>query len=56
MLLQASREFDLDLTESILIGNNESDIKAGENAGLRKNYLFTTSTDFQKIIAAEQKN
>jgi D-glycero-D-manno-heptose 1,7-bisphosphate phosphatase len=56
MLLQASREFDLDLTDSILIGNNESDIKAGENAGLRKNYLFTTSTDFQKIIAAEQKN
>jgi len=42
MILTAQKEFNLDLKKSVLIGDNLSDIKAGENAGIIKNILFTT--------------
>ncbi len=35
MLLRASRDYDIDLTKSWMIGNSESDILAGINAGCR---------------------
>lgn len=35
MLLKAARDLDLDLTKSWMIGNSESDILAGINAGCR---------------------
>lgn len=34
MILQAVKEFDLDISESILIGDKESDLEAGRNAGI----------------------
>jgi D-glycero-D-manno-heptose 1,7-bisphosphate phosphatase len=34
MILDAAREFDLDLKASILVGDSESDIQAGLNAGV----------------------
>src|ERR1035437_3089455 len=34
MILQAAEEFDLNLKESILVGDYENDLKAGENAGI----------------------
>ena len=37
MILQAAKEFDIDLSESILIGDKESDIEAGERAGMKMN-------------------
>jgi len=37
MILQAAKEFDIDLSESILIGDKESDIEAGERAGVKTN-------------------
>ncbi|NOQ30366.1 MAG: D-glycero-beta-D-manno-heptose 1,7-bisphosphate 7-phosphatase [Helicobacteraceae bacterium] len=40
MLLQAEKEFNIDLKNSIIIGDKESDIEAGLNAGLSKTYLF----------------
>lgn len=43
MILEASREFDLDLSESVLVGDKESDIEAGINAGIGFNYLFSSS-------------
>lgn len=33
MILQAARDFDVDLSQSWMIGDHESDIKAGLNAG-----------------------
>ena len=39
MVLQAKKEFDLDLPNSILIGDKMSDIEAGRNAGIRNLYL-----------------
>ena len=54
MILKAAGEFYLDLSESFLVGDHESDLKAGENAGIPKNYLFSGEADFDKIINLEQ--
>ena len=40
MLLEAHKEFDINLEDSIIIGDKERDIEAGLNAGLRECYLF----------------
>ncbi len=40
MLLQAQKEFNIDLKNSVLIGDKESDIEAGIGAGLNTTYLF----------------
>lgn len=37
MILQAVDEFNIDLAQSILIGDKRTDILAGKNAGIRKN-------------------
>jgi D-glycero-D-manno-heptose 1,7-bisphosphate phosphatase len=34
MILKAKKEFDLDLSESVLIGDKESDLQAGRNVGI----------------------
>jgi len=45
MILKAAKEFDLDLSESILIGDKESDLQAGRNAGIKEeNLLFFNHT------------
>ena len=46
MILKAMDEFDIDLSKSILIGDKQSDIDAGINAGIKENVL----------IEANQKN
>ena len=43
MLLDAAKEFDIDLKNSIIIGDKERDIEAGLNAGLKESYLFDES-------------
>lgn len=40
MILQAAREFELDLPGSILLGDKESDIAAGRAAGVGVNLLY----------------
>jgi D-glycero-D-manno-heptose 1,7-bisphosphate phosphatase len=40
MLLEAEKEFNLDLAHSIIVGDKERDIEAGINAGLRESYLL----------------
>ncbi len=43
MLEQAADEFDIDLHNSIMIGDKERDIEAGINAGLKESCLFDES-------------
>lgn len=43
MLLDAAKDFNLDLQNSIIIGDKERDIEAGINAGLQETYLFDES-------------
>ena len=40
MLLEAARELDIDLAESVMIGDNITDVEAGENAGCSLNVLL----------------
>jgi len=40
MLLKAAEVYDIDLKNSIMIGDKERDIEAGLNAGLKETYLF----------------
>jgi len=54
MILQAAEEFNLELKDSILVGDYEHDLKAGENAGIVKNYLFRDKDDFERIIRLER--
>lgn len=42
MILDAKKDFDINLSQSILIGDKNSDIEAGLNAGIGQNYLITT--------------
>lgn len=49
MILKASKEFYLDLENSVLIGDKETDIEAGKKAGIKNNILFTGSFKDIKI-------
>ncbi len=45
MILKAARELNIDLANSILVGDKELDIEAGLNAGVGRNYLVRTGHD-----------
>ncbi len=42
MIEQAQKAFNLDLAQSVLIGDKVSDVQAGKNAGVGRNFLVTT--------------
>ena len=42
LLLQAAKDFNIDLSKSIIIGDSERDIEAGKNAGVSNAFLLTT--------------
>jgi D-glycero-D-manno-heptose 1,7-bisphosphate phosphatase len=44
MILQAAQEFGVDLRESVLVGDKESDIQAGLAAGVACNLLYCAPT------------
>ena len=44
MILRAASEFEVDISKSVLIGDKESDIRAGVAAGIRYNLLFSADT------------
>lgn len=40
MILKAAKEFDIDLSQSLMFGDKELDIKAGQAAGCKSFYIF----------------
>ena len=54
MLLEAAETFDIDLENSIMIGDKESDMEAAKEAGIQKRWLFRESRYdekwFEKLI------
>lgn len=50
----ASREFDIDLNKSFMVGDNPSDIELGINAGLRTVYILNNH-DANQIIRFSHK-
>lgn len=41
MILRAKEDFDIELSQSLLVGDNETDIEAGMNAGVKTNILLS---------------
>ncbi len=50
MLLEAIAEFNIDPEKSIMIGDKESDIEAGEKAAIGKNFLVKSKNDYENLI------
>ncbi|MBR4791746.1 MAG: HAD-IIIA family hydrolase [Treponema sp.] len=50
LFLQAAKDFNIDLSQSYMIGDSENDIKAGKNAGCKASYLIENFT-LEKIIS-----
>ena len=42
MFLKAAKELDIDLENSLLVGDSERDIEAAHRAGLKETYLFSS--------------
>jgi len=53
MLREAAKTYDIDLANSIMIGDKERDIEAGLNAGLRETYLFDESGSVKESKATK---
>jgi len=55
LLLQAARDFNIELSQSIMIGDSERDVEAGENAGCKKSVLLETNK-IEVLLAAVKNN
>jgi D-glycero-D-manno-heptose 1,7-bisphosphate phosphatase len=57
MLLEEKKEFNINMGESVMIGDKERDIEAGLNAGLKTTYLFdiNSSIKFSKATKIVNK-
>jgi D-glycero-D-manno-heptose 1,7-bisphosphate phosphatase len=53
MLLKAAKEFDIDLKNSVIIGDKERDIEAGINAGLKTTYLYDQTKNISNSKATK---
>lgn len=51
MILEAKKEFDLDLKNSILVGDKERDIEAATHAGIQESYLFDETASHKESKA-----
>ena len=55
MLYKAKKEFNIDLVNSILVGDKERDIESALNAGVRETYLFSELIVPTKAMAIVHK-
>lgn len=53
MILEAKKEFSVDLTHSLMIGDKERDIEAALNAGIKETYLFDEDNKIKKSKATK---
>ena len=53
MLLEAAKDFDIDLENSILIGDKQRDVDAALNAGLKTTYLYDESRSIKQSSATK---
>lgn len=50
MILQAAKEFELELSQCVLIGDKESDLQAGRNAGIKESNLYLTTHKYTEQL------
>ena len=53
MLLEAAKELDIDLAQSVMIGDNITDVEAGENAGCSLNVLLSATEGSAGSVVAK---
>jgi D-glycero-D-manno-heptose 1,7-bisphosphate phosphatase len=56
MLLDAAKEFDIDLSESFLVGDRLSDLKAAQAAGCKDAYLVKTGYGANVVKTEDTSN
>ncbi len=54
MLLRAAEELDIDLSQSVIIGDNLTDLQAGERAGVKQGILIDEDGKHSKLAATTQ--
>ena len=54
LLLQAAKDFNIDLNQSIMIGDSEIDVLAGQNAGCKKSYSVNTNINGAVLKIVEE--
>ena len=50
LFLQAAKDFNIELSQSIMIGDSENDLLAGYNAGLKESYIINNNSINDIII------
>ena len=55
LLLQAANDFNIDLSQSIMIGDSERDVEAGRNAGCFETIMIKTNIDCELIKLIRNK-
>lgn len=50
LLLRASRDFNIDLSQSVMIGDSERDIEAGRRAGCRESFMLTPAFTLKDCV------
>ena len=56
MILKAQKDFNVDLSQSILVGDKMSDIEAGLAAGVGENYFVTEDPSYPVDIPCKKVN
>ena len=54
MLLRAAKDWNINLSESIMIGDSECDIEAGENAEVKKSILIEQNKPYALLNALKK--
>lgn len=54
LLLQAAKDFNIDLSESYMIGDSHRDVEAGENAGVMKSVKVDENKENGLLQAIKQ--
>ena len=54
LLLQAARDFNVDLSQSVIIGDSERDLEAGRNAGCKESLIIETNKGNCLKLAVEK--
>ena len=52
--MQAAKDFNIDLTESYMIGDGHRDVEAGENAGVKKSIKVEENKENGLLQAIKQ--
>jgi histidinol phosphatase-like enzyme len=54
MLLQAAEDWNIDLTNSIMIGDRETDVQAGINAGVKMSLMIERNKPYELLNTLKQ--